>query len=105
MRRHCEKGYRIAKASPELSAIAEWINKHHECWDGSGYPFGLEGEAIPQPCRIVAIIEAFDAMINDRPYREAMTLAEAIAELESKAGTQFDPELVTAFVNMFKSKG
>ena len=105
MRRHCEKGYRIAKASPELSAIAEWINKHHECWDGSGYPFGLEGEAIPQPCRIVAIIEAFDAMINDRPYREAMTLTEAIAELESKAGTQFDPELVTAFVNMFKSKG
>lgn len=104
MRRHCEKGYRIAKASPELNAIADWINKHHEWWDGSGYPFGLKGEAIPLPCRIVAIIEAFEAMINERPYRKAMTLQEAIDELESKAGKQFDPELVAAFVNMVIAK-
>lgn len=104
MRRHCEKGYRIAKSSPKLNAISDLINKHHEWWDGNGYPFGLKGEEIPLPCRIVAIVEAFDAMVNDRPYRKAMSLQDAITELENKAGKQFDPELVSSFVSMIIAK-
>lgn len=98
MQRHCEVGHRIALASPDLMHIADWILKHHEWWDGSGYPLGLRGEEIPLECRILSIADAYDAMTNDRPYRKAMNYDEAIEELNRFAGTQFDPHLVDKFV-------
>ncbi len=100
MRQHCEIGHRIASSVPDLEPIADNILKHHEWWDGQGYPLGLSGRDIPLPCRILAIVDAYDAMTSDRPYRKAMTSEEAIAELKRCAGTQFDPELVDHFVHM-----
>ncbi len=97
MRLHPEKGYRIAQTSPELSQVADLILRHHEKWDGSGYPLGLKGEEIPVECRILAIVDAFDAMTNDRPYRRAKTRDEALEELKRFSGTQFDPALVDEF--------
>ncbi len=98
MRQHSEKGYRIALASEDLSEIAGLILRHHERWDGGGYPLGLKGEKIPVECRILAIIDAYDAMVNNRPYRKAMSKTEAVEELKRNAGTQFDPELVAVFL-------
>ncbi|MDR3592457.1 MAG: diguanylate cyclase [Negativicutes bacterium] len=104
MRQHCEIGFRIAKASQDLAPIADWILKHQEHWNGGGYPLGIKEEQIPLPCRILAIIDAFDAMTNDRPYRKAMSLADAFDEILRCAGTQFDPLLAKEFVSMMKSK-
>jgi diguanylate cyclase (GGDEF)-like protein len=103
MKRHCEIGYRVAQASAELAPIADWILKHQEWWNGQGYPLGLQGENIPVACRILAIVDAFDAMTNDRPYRKAMNRSEAIAELERCAGSQFDPDLVEIFKNLVEN--
>lgn len=98
MRKHPEIGYRIALTAPELSPIAEYILYHHERWDGKGYPQGLKGEEIPLLSRIIAVADVFDAMINDRPYRKAISKEEAIAEIKKNAGLQFDPEVVSAFI-------
>ncbi len=100
MRGHPEKGYRIATSSPDLAAVADLILKHHERWDGKGYPLGLSAIAIPVECRILAVVDAFDAMTNKRPYNKTMTREEAIQELKDNAGTQFDPELVQVFIAM-----
>lgn len=98
MKKHPEIGFRIAQSSPELAQIAEYILTHHEKWDGSGYPSGLKGEAIPLISRILAVADAYDAMTSDRPYRLAMPVEAALAELERHAGTQFDPAIVEIFV-------
>jgi diguanylate cyclase (GGDEF)-like protein/PAS domain S-box-containing protein len=102
MRQHCEIGHRIASSVPDLAPIAEHILKHHEWWDGRGYPLGLSGEDIPLPCRILAIVDAYDAMTRDRPYRKAMSSEEAIGELRRCAGSQFDPELVELFIQLLE---
>lgn len=104
MQRHCEIGHRIALSSPDLMHIADWVLKHHEWWNGEGYPLGLRGESIPLECRILAIADAYDTMTSDRPYRKAMSEEEAIAELKRCAGTQFDPELVEKFIDMLSQK-
>lgn len=101
MRRHCEIGYRIARASSELSPIAEWILKHQEWWNGKGYPLGLAGEDIPLECRILGIADAYDAMTSNRPYRNALPHDDAIAEIVRCAGSQFDPRLAGLFIKMF----
>ena len=100
MQRHCEIGQRIALASPELSSLSELILKHHEWWDGKGYPLGLEGEQIPLECRILALADAYDAMTNDRPYRPAMLPEEAKAEIVRCSGTQFEPMLANIFLEL-----
>lgn len=100
MRRHTEIGYRIAVSSPDLMHISDWIFKHHEWWNGEGYPFGLKGEDIPIQCRILSIVDAYDAMTNDRPYRKALKKETAVAELKRCAGIQFDPILVDKFINI-----
>ena len=99
MKRHCEIGHRIAQSSAELSPIADWVLKHQERWDGKGYPFGLAGETIPLECRILALVDAYDAMVSDRPYRQAMEHAAATAEIQRSAGSQFDPELTRLFLD------
>jgi diguanylate cyclase (GGDEF)-like protein/PAS domain S-box-containing protein len=103
MRSHCEIGHRIAVSTPELEPIADWILKHHEWWNGRGYPLGLKGEDIPLECRILSIVDAYDAMTNDRPYRKAVSPQAALSEITACAGTQFDPGLVKKFVLMLKS--
>lgn len=105
MRRHCEIGYRIALASSDLVYIAEWILRHHEWWDGSGYPIGLAGEAIPVECRILSIVDAFDAMTSDRPYRKAMPTGQAVQELRKFGGIQFDPDLLGIFCEVLQQQG
>ena len=97
MRKHSEIGYRIAQATPALQPIASFILHHHEWWNGQGYPLGLAGEDIPLACRILSIVDAYDAMTNDRPYRKAMSKEAALAELRRGAGRQFDARLVVAF--------
>jgi diguanylate cyclase (GGDEF)-like protein/PAS domain S-box-containing protein len=98
MRRHSEVGYRIAVASPDFHHIADWILKHHEWWNGGGYPLGLKGEEIPLECRILLIADAYQAMTHDRPYRKAMTAEAALAELIACRGVMFDPDLVDKFI-------
>ncbi len=97
IRRHPELGYRIAKCCGELEPVAEGILAHHEWWDGSGYPQGLQGEEIPLKARIIAVVDAYDVMVHGRPYQEPVNQKRAIAELHRWAGIQFDPGVVTVF--------
>ncbi|MGZ4307288.1 MAG: HD-GYP domain-containing protein, partial [Solirubrobacteraceae bacterium] len=97
LRRHTLVGERILAAAPALSPVAALVRSSHERWDGSGYPDGLAGEAIPLGARIVAVCDAFDAMVAERPYSPQMSPQDAFAELHRKAGTQFDPDVVAAF--------
>jgi HD-GYP domain-containing protein (c-di-GMP phosphodiesterase class II) len=82
---------------PSLRRIAAIVRATHERWDGSGYADGLAGEAIPLAARIIAVCDAFEAMISDRPYAEARTVDEALEELFRCAGSQFDPAVVEVF--------
>ena len=100
MKRHSEIGHRIVQSSPELLPIADWVLKHQERWDGTGYPLGIAGEEIPLECRILSIVDAYDAMTSDRPYRQAMSHAKAVEELQRNAGSQFDPNLVALFLQL-----
>lgn len=100
MQRHCEFGFRIAQSAPVLVPIADGILKHHEWWNGKGYPLGLREKEIPLDCRLLAIADAYDALTSDRPYRKAMSTEKAAAELLKRSGSQFDPELVTVFLDV-----
>lgn len=98
MKKHPEVGYRIAMASPSLMPIAEYILHHHERWDGGGYPQGLQMEETPLIARMIAVVDAYDAMTQNRPYRSAMTEEDAAAEICKCAGSQFDPYISRIFV-------
>lgn len=100
MMRHPEIGYRIAQNTPELSTVSEYILSHHERWDGTGYPRGLKGADIPLLCRILAVADAYDAMTNNRSYRKALDCQTAMDEIGRCSGTQFDPFIVTIFLNL-----
>jgi two-component system cell cycle response regulator len=97
MRRHTIIGERIIAAAPALSPAARLVRASHEAFDGSGYPDGLANADIPVGARIIAICDAFDAMISNRPYSRAKSTADALAELRRCAGTQFDPVIVPVF--------
>ncbi|CAN5136821.1 hypothetical protein BH20ACT8_BH20ACT8_03350 [soil metagenome] len=97
MRRHPVMGAELAAPMPFLAPALGVIRHHHERWDGAGYPDGLRQAEIPLAARVFSLVDAFDAMTTDRPYRCARTLAEALAELRSCAGSQFDPEVVARF--------
>lgn len=104
MKQHCEIGYQITQSALALMNVGEWIQKHHEWWNGKGYPQGLKGEDIPLECRILSIADAYDAMTSDRPYRQAMPHEKAVAELKECAGSQFDPYLVPSFVEILEKE-
>jgi HD-GYP domain-containing protein (c-di-GMP phosphodiesterase class II) len=97
MRGHTLVGERILAAAPALGRAARFVRSSHEAFDGSGYPDGLAGDEIPLGARIIAICDAFDAMLSDRPNSPAKTTGEALAELHRCAGTQFDAAIVTTF--------
>lgn len=97
MRGHAEMGRRILQDIPFLAGAREIVFAHHERWDGGGYPRGLKGEEIPLGARVFSIADSFDAMRSDRPYRKALPLEVAIAEIEKGSGTQFWPPAVAAF--------
>lgn len=98
MKKHPEIGYRILSTINEKSKIAEYVLYHHERYDGKGYPKGLQGEEIPLISRIIAIADAYDAMISDRPYRKALSKETAAKEIIKNSGTQFDPKLSKIFI-------
>jgi diguanylate cyclase (GGDEF)-like protein len=104
IQRHSEIGFRLARSIPELVPIADWILKHHEWWNGAGYPLGLRGSDIPLESRIIAIVDAFAAMTSNRPYRKAMSREQALAELERCSGEQFDPQIVPLFLKIMASE-
>ena len=99
---HTEKGYEIASSNNELRGIADEIRHHHERWDGKGYPDGLSRESIPLLSRVIAVVDAYDAMTNNRSYRHAISASKAMAELRRCAGSQFDPFIVSEFLQMLK---
>jgi diguanylate cyclase (GGDEF)-like protein len=99
IKEHVKLGFNIASRSRDLTHIAELILFHHERWDGKGYPKGLKGLQIPIECRILAIIDSYDAMTSKRVYRERMSKEAAIEELRRCAGSQFDPEITSLFIN------
>lgn len=98
IKQHPEIGYRIASSSQDLLGIADGILSHHERWDGFGYPNGLAGEEIPLISRILGIVDSFDVMVNGRPYKEAMSVKDALDEISRCAGSQFDPSLADVFI-------
>jgi len=104
IKKHPEVGYKIAISTPYLSHIANAILTHHEWWDGSGYPQGLKGEKFPLTSRILAIVDAYDVMINGRPYKDKMNIDDAIKELKRFSGTQFDPTLVKKLIQILKEE-
>ncbi len=97
MRRHTIIGERIISAAPALVPVAALVRSSHERWDGQGYPDQLRGEHIPLGARVIAVCDAFEAMLADRPYRAPMSSEEALVELRRCAGTQFDARVVAAF--------
>ncbi|QSO50370.1 diguanylate cyclase [Alicyclobacillus curvatus] len=105
MKSHVEIGENIAKPIPGLGPCLPVIRHHHERFDGTGYPDGLEGEGIPLEARILTIADSFDAMTTSRPYQRKRPLQEAIAELRRCAGTQFDPNLVEPFIEVIEEIG
>lgn len=103
MQKHCEIGHRIAMYTPDLVPVADLILKHHEWWNGKGYPLGIKGEEIPLECRILSICETYEIITSDRPYHKAVSHEEAVAELRRRSGTKFDPDLVPKFIQVLES--
>jgi putative two-component system response regulator len=99
IRRHPEIGERICAPLRSFAAFGPIIRHHHERWDGQGYPEGMRGEQIPIGARIVGLVDAFDAITHDRPYRPARTLDQALEELAGHGGRQFDPDLTALFAD------
>ncbi|ERM91442.1 diguanylate cyclase [Caldanaerobacter subterraneus subsp. yonseiensis KB-1] len=97
MKKHVMYGYNYIKSRKMSSAAAEAVLYHHERFDGQGY-IGLKGREIPLFSRIISVADAFDAMTNERPYKKAMSIEEAVKEIERSSGTQFDPEIVDVFI-------
>jgi HD-GYP domain-containing protein (c-di-GMP phosphodiesterase class II) len=102
MRNHTIIGERILSACPALADAGPLVRASHERWDGGGYPDGLAGRDIPIGARIVAVADAFDAIVTSRCYSPASTVADALDELQACAGTQFDPDVVRHFVALIE---
>jgi HD-GYP domain-containing protein (c-di-GMP phosphodiesterase class II) len=101
MKKHSEVGYRIAQSTTQLAPIADAILHHHERWDGNGYPYGISKDKIPLISRIISIVDTFDAITNNRPYREKRSREIAFKEIKNGSESQFDPKLVDSFIDHF----
>jgi ribonuclease P protein subunit RPR2 len=104
MASHPLRGFELVKPLRLLGEASMVIRSHHERWDGRGYPDGLKGENIYLPARIFTISDTFDAMTTDRPYRKAMSIDDALHEIDRHAGTQFDPELAREFLALCEER-
>jgi putative nucleotidyltransferase with HDIG domain len=104
MQEHCRIGAELLAAVPQLERLADIVLRHHEHFDGGGYPGGLAGSEIPIESRIIAVADAYDAMTHDRPFRAALPHAEAIRRIREGAMSQFDPSVVTVFLELFESE-
>lgn len=105
VKRHPVVGAQMLHALAPGEACIASVLSHHERWDGRGYPHGLRGDEIPLAARVIAIADAYDAMVSDRPYRSPSTHEEALAEIRRCAGTQFDPGLARAFCRAAREPG
>jgi putative two-component system response regulator len=94
MDQHVVRGYETLVRLPRLKRVSEFVLRHHEWWDGRGYPGKLAGDEIPLESRIIAVVDAYDAMTSDRPYRKGLSQQTALHRLREAAGTQFDPQVV-----------
>jgi hypothetical protein len=103
VRQHPEAGVRILEPIPGMETIIPIVLHHHECWDGTGYPMGLAGEAIPLDARVLAVADRFDAITSERPYRAAIPLDEALNWLRGAAGSGLDPNIVKVFLEEFEA--
>jgi HD-GYP domain-containing protein (c-di-GMP phosphodiesterase class II) len=104
LEQHPEIGYGMLRDYPGIEDVADGVRFHHERWDGKGYPLRLQSTAIPVIARIIAIVDAFDAITSDRPYRKGRTTEVATQELLKEAGSQFDPELVNEFIGFLHAR-
>jgi putative two-component system response regulator len=102
MRQHPQAGAKILEGVDHLRDAIPYVLCHHEWWNGGGYPQGLAGEKIPKEGRLLAIVDAFDAMTNDRPYHTKISVKEAFDELTQKKGVFFDPKMVDVFIRSYK---
>jgi HD-GYP domain-containing protein (c-di-GMP phosphodiesterase class II)/pSer/pThr/pTyr-binding forkhead associated (FHA) protein len=100
MKSHTVKGAALIETLPGLDVVLPIVRNHHERWDGGGYPDQLAGEEIPALARLMAVVDTFDAMTTDRPYRAGLPIDEAMAQIENCAGTQFDPKFAQAFLRL-----
>jgi diguanylate cyclase (GGDEF)-like protein len=101
---HVTWGKQMALTNEKFKDLAPYIELHHERYDGKGYPYGFKGEEIPRLCRMLTLIDSFDAMTTERPYQPTKSVAEAIIELRACAGSQFDPELTELFIQYIESR-
>jgi len=104
MKRHPEYGWIVLRQIPGFEAVSLIILHHHESVDGTGYPGGLKGDEIPLGSRIVSVIDAFDAMVSPRPYREGLPFDEAAQRLIKDSGTQFDGAVVKRFLQLARAE-
>jgi len=104
IRRHPAAGMRILARQPDFRFAIPYVLFHHEHWDGGGYPCRRRGDEIPLEARVLAVADAFDAMTSPRPYRPALPVREALAEIERCAGTQFDPVVAGVFVEFCRAE-
>lgn len=104
VKEHTNTGYRIIRSMPALKNVANIILAHHERWDGKGYPKGLEKEKIPYLARIISIVDTYDVITHERPYKKARSAAAALKEIKKCAGTQFDPLLAAEFIDLIKNR-
>jgi HD-GYP domain-containing protein (c-di-GMP phosphodiesterase class II) len=105
IQRHPERGAELIRPLEFVEAVSNIILYHHERWDGTGYPMGLKGEEIPVGARILAVIDAFQSMTLGRPYRSRKSTEGALEELVGNVGTQFDKDVVEAFIAVLKTDG
>ncbi|CAI6083738.1 hypothetical protein PAECIP112173_04044 [Paenibacillus sp. JJ-100] len=101
---HVIWGKKMVMANDRFADLIPYIELHHERYDGQGYPYGLKGQEIPKLCRMLTVIDSFDAMTTERPYQETKNVEEAIQELRACSGTQFDPELAELFIRYIEKR-